>query len=105
MSFIRLSSELPRLGSSRCLLGGKTAIVDTGGRTEPSLSTAGTFLATAENVYARVVTSTKAKSSPVQSRRPRADVWAAALRLAGGDPRRLDVMQDGSVVVRNYLLR
>jgi hypothetical protein len=78
-------------------------------RTQPSVSTAGPFLATAENVYARVVTSTKAKSSPVQSRRPRADVWAAALRLAGGDPRRFDVMQDvmqdGSVVVRNYLLR
>jgi hypothetical protein len=34
-------------------------------------------------------------------RRPDPQVWATALSLAGGDPKRLDVQADGSVIVRN----
>ncbi|MGL5829330.1 MAG: hypothetical protein ACRC0L_07150 [Angustibacter sp.] len=34
-------------------------------------------------------------------RRPDPDVWQAALKLAGGDHRRLEVQEDGTVLVRN----
>jgi hypothetical protein len=37
----------------------------------------------------------------VSVRRPDPRVWRQALELAGGDHRRLDVQQDGTVVVRN----
>ena len=65
-----------------------------------TLRRTGTLIA-AENAYARGVPQDKSKNSAVQSRRPAADVWLAAFRLAGGDPRRLDVLEDGSVLVLN----
>jgi len=41
------------------------------------------------------------RAAPVTTVRASRAVWAAAVRLAGGDRRRLDIQPDGSVVVRN----
>jgi hypothetical protein len=38
-------------------------------------------------------------------RRPKPEVWRRALRLADGNPRRLDVLPDGTVVVHNQPVR
>jgi hypothetical protein len=43
--------------------------------------------------------------SAVTIRRPDAEVWRRALRLAGGDARRLEVLADNSVIVRNERVR
>ena len=43
--------------------------------------------------------------STLTIRRPDAEVWRRALRLAGGDARRLEVLADNSVVVRNERVR
>ena len=42
-----------------------------------------------------------ASANQVSVRRPDPRVWLHALELAGGDHRRLDVQQDGTIVVRN----
>lgn len=47
----------------------------------------------------------RSKSKSVIVRRPDARVWRQALRLAGGDARRLEVLADNSVVVRNSRVR
>jgi hypothetical protein len=47
----------------------------------------------------------RAKHSTITIRRPDAEVWRRALRLAGGDARRLEVLADNSVVVRNERVR
>jgi hypothetical protein len=47
----------------------------------------------------------RAKHHVVTVRRPTAAAWRQALRLADGDPRRLDVRPDGSVVVHNKPVR
>ncbi len=38
-------------------------------------------------------------------RRPDPEVWRQALLAADGDPRRIDVLPDGSVVVHNQRVR
>lgn len=43
--------------------------------------------------------SPRAKSSPVQSRKPDPLVWAEALKEAKGDVRRLKLLDDGTVLV------
>ena len=43
--------------------------------------------------------------STITVRRPDAEVWRRALRLAGGDARRIEVLADNSVVVRNERVR
>ncbi|KGN29699.1 hypothetical protein N802_11555 [Knoellia sinensis KCTC 19936] len=44
----------------------------------------------------------RSKSSPVESRKPDPLVWAAALKEAKGDVRRLKLLDDGTaLVVRN----
>ena len=43
--------------------------------------------------------SPRSSASPVQSRRPDPLVWAQALKEAGGDVRRLKVLEDGTVLV------
>ena len=48
---------------------------------------------------------TGAGANQVSVRRPDPKVWRQALELAGGDHRRLEVRQDGTVVVRNEKLR
>jgi hypothetical protein len=44
-------------------------------------------------------------SSVVTVRRPDSAVWQHSLRLADGDPRRLEVLEDGTVVVHNTRIR
>ncbi len=41
------------------------------------------------------------RPAPVSVRRPDPQAWRQALRLAGGDHRRLEVLADGTVVVHN----
>jgi hypothetical protein len=41
----------------------------------------------------------------VTVRRPDPEVWRQALELADGDPRRVEVRDDGSVVVHNERIR
>ncbi len=41
------------------------------------------------------------RPAPVTVRRPDPQAWDQALRLAGGDHRRLEVLADGTVVVHN----
>jgi beta-phosphoglucomutase-like phosphatase (HAD superfamily) len=48
---------------------------------------------------------THADANRVSVRRPDPEVWRQALELAGGDHHRLDVQQDGAVVVRNQKSR
>ncbi len=43
--------------------------------------------------------------APVAVRRPDPRVWSHALQLAAGDHRRLEVLIDGTVVVRNQQTR
>jgi hypothetical protein len=45
------------------------------------------------------------RSSAVTVRRPDPEVWRQALELADGDPRRVEVRDDGSVVVHNERIR
>jgi hypothetical protein len=37
--------------------------------------------------------------------RPEPQVWQEALRLAAGDPRRIEVLTDGSAIVHNDRIR
>ncbi len=46
-----------------------------------------------------------AAKNAISMRRPDAEVWRQALRAAGGDARRIEVLADGSVVVRNHRVR
>jgi hypothetical protein len=41
------------------------------------------------------------RTAPATVRRPHPTVWARALQLAGGDPRRLQLLPDNSVLVVN----
>ncbi len=45
------------------------------------------------------------RPAPVTVRRPDPQAWRHALRLAGGDHRRLEVLVDGTVLVRNRQAR
>jgi hypothetical protein len=45
------------------------------------------------------------RTAPVTTRRPDPLVWRQALRVAGGDHRRLVVQADGTVVVLNHPVR
>jgi hypothetical protein len=61
------------------------------------------------NYYDRGVAPTSPTQTPrtgrVTSRRADPAVWAAAVLLAAGDHRRLDVQLDGSVIVHNQPVR
>ncbi len=45
------------------------------------------------------------RKNDVLLRRPDPAVWREALRAADGDARRIEVLADGSVVVRNHRVR
>lgn len=45
------------------------------------------------------------KAGAVTVRRPDPEVWRQALSLADGDARRIEIRQDGTVVVRNQKVR
>ncbi len=45
------------------------------------------------------------RPAPVTVRRPDPQAWRHALRLAGGNPRRLEVLADGTVLVHNRQAR
>lgn len=45
------------------------------------------------------------QSGPVSSSKPNQSAWIAALRLAGGNAKRLKVNKDGSITVNNKNVR
>ena len=59
----------------------------------------------ARSTAARPTVRSTTPDGDLTTRRPPPDVWRAALELADGDARRIEVGPDGSVTVTNHRIR